>query len=485
MKTIEQLRRKLKRLRLVDLDELQECLREMPKGTPLDDALAALERSQLLTSYQSNLLRKGQTDGLIIGDYKLLYRNASGSFARVYRACSISDGSTVAMKVLRQRWSKDETMVAQFRREANVVKRLQHPNIVPILEVGRQKDYHFFTMEFVEGGNLRDFIKIRRKVEPIEALRCGLDMVEGLSYALSKNATHRDLKMTNVLMSVQGVAKLVDFGLAGDDSGTGRYFGDDVQRALEYATLEKGTNAPANDPRSDLFFLGGILYELLSGEPPWSRTRDRQQKKQLSRYQNVVPLTRSDPGIPPAVVAIVERLMQVNPEERYQNYYEVIRDLKATQSELEGGKPVEVPAESAAGTSIMVVEHRQRNQDVLRDYLGKHGFRVMMTGDADRAVQRLRSKSPPACVLMIGESIGDEVVDWMKQARSVTRRNSRVIGLFSEKQSALCEQVTEDLRMRVIKQPVTLRELRKRIEMIVKQTSFGPVKDEQHEDAAE
>ena len=149
--------------------------------------------------------------------------------------------------------------------------------VVPIHDVGSQDDYHWFTMEFVEGGNLRDFVAIRGKLSPVEATRCILDMAEGLEYALRLGITHRDLKLTNVLMSSTGVAKLVDFGLAGlegsgDSSGTGA--GDGQQRALEYAAIEKCMGAPAGDPRSDLYAIGCIAFELVVGTAPFTGSSD-------------------------------------------------------------------------------------------------------------------------------------------------------------------------------------------------------------------
>src|SRR6218665_1389137 len=132
-------------------------------------------------------------------------------------------------------------------------------------------------MEFVEGGNLRDFLKIRGKLAPAEACRFALDIARGLEYALKFGIAHRDLKSTNVLMSSTGVAKLIDFGLAADESLLNRA-GTDLQQALEYSTLEKGSGAPPNDPRSDLFFLGTILYEMVAGQEPYPRTRDREER---------------------------------------------------------------------------------------------------------------------------------------------------------------------------------------------------------------
>ncbi len=261
--TLEELKNLLVRLHLVQPDQL-ELVHSRSNTDDANVLLQALESRHLLTSYQVGKLERGETDSLVLGDYKLLYRNASGSFARVYRGASLSDGRMVGLKVLRQRWAADPRIVRLFRREADLGKKLKHEKIVPIYDVANQGDSHYFTMEFVEGGNLRDFLNIRKRLSVIEATRCLIDLAEGLEYAARMGVTHRDLKLTNVLMSTQGIAKLVDFGLAGDEVMNSEAGGDSLQRALEYATLERGTNAPANDPRSDLYFLGGDLLRTVN-----------------------------------------------------------------------------------------------------------------------------------------------------------------------------------------------------------------------------
>src|SRR5207302_1988283 len=146
-----------------------------------------------------------------------LYKIASGSFGRVYRADDPRSGRIVAVKVLRRKHSEKKHVIDLFEREGRVGMSLRHPNIVEILAVNRDQAsrQYFIVMEFVEGGNLRDFLGIRKKIEPAEGLRILEDVTAGLNYALSQGLTHRDMKLTNVLISSQGIAKLVDFGLAG------------------------------------------------------------------------------------------------------------------------------------------------------------------------------------------------------------------------------------------------------------------------------
>ena len=363
--TTEDLARELIRMRLVTDESIVDAQAHFPVTSDPVSLLKALEQQHTLTSYQVSKLRSGDGSPLVLGRCKLMYQNASGSFARVYRGCDIDNGEMLGVKVLRQRHVGDKASVAHFHREAELCMKLQHKNIVPIYDVGTQGDHHFFTMEFVEGGNLRDFINIRGKLGTTELLRCGCDMAEGLEYALRQGMTHRDFKPSNILMSSRGVAKLVDFGLAGDEK-TG---GDESVQAIEYATLEKGTGAPRNDPRSDLFFLGAVLFELATGTPPWASSRRREDRKQFSRYQGVRQVRQSDQSVPDQVADIIDRLLRINLNERYQTATEVVVDLKAALAKLDTNNEKKSIGESPRLFTVMCVEHRVKQQDLLRDYL--------------------------------------------------------------------------------------------------------------------
>lgn len=464
--SLDELRRVLLELELVAPDQLAIAVDEVAsvwrQPGPLLDLL---ERQGLLTTYQLSKLHKGETDGLVLGRYKLLYRNNSGSFARVFRACSLDDGKMIGLKVLRQRWASDPNYVKQFHREAEICQRLRHKNIVPIYDVGEDRGEHFLTMEFVEGGNLREFLKIRGQCSLIESAQCLLDMAEGLEYALSKGITHRDFKLTNVLMSTDRVAKLVDFGLASlnsTESGTD----EGNLRALEYATLEKGTGAPDDDPRSDLFFLGGAVYELLTGSPPYPATKDRSERKQLSRYTNVRQLRSIAPHVPAALSEIVDNLMRVNPNERFQSATEVVHATRKAFKEL-GSIPREDNNNNNGPKTVLCIETRPRHQDLLRDYLTKIGFRVLMMTDLQRGMTRLRS-GPTDAVLLMADSVSDdfsnglqELVRWKKSS------STAMVVVLAQSQQGWKNMLEDAGSTRVLVQTIQLRDVRRELESLL------------------
>jgi len=462
------------KLRLVTDAQLEEAKRAAADKSP-EALVAALERKQLVTPYQAGKLRANEFDALVLGDYRLTYQNAAGSFARVFRAESLSTGRVVALKLLRSRHAGDAREVAGFFREARLVQKLKHKNIVPIHDVGSEGESHYFTMEFVEGGNLRDFLAIRKKLSPAEATRYTLDVAEGLDFALQSGVTHRDLKLSNVLITTTGVAKLVDFGLGGEESG-----GADV-RAVEYATLEKATNAAADDPRSDLFFLGAMYYELLTGTPPWPYTRDRAERKQVARYRDVPRVDKLEPKLPPRVVGIVEKLMAWEPSRRYQTPAEAVADLKSVLVELgEPAKPGTLPGPDAEddpppkpsdkpAPSVLFVESRPKRQDVLRDYLGKRGFRPMFLSEPSRAVPRLE-KNPPDAVVFMGEILGDDLFDLYPKVLGLTYEQALVaVFVLSEAQAPRRSELEETATCRIIVQPLILRELRRHLQLGLKE----------------
>ncbi len=458
--TLAQLEELLLRLRLVEPAHLQEARRVLGSRVNVDALIKELEILGAITSYQSGVLKKRETDGLRLGGYKLLYRNASGSFARVFRGSAVDSAQVVAIKVLRQRFVDDPRAVMLFRREGELGKRLQHKNIVPIYEVGSDGNQHYFTMEFVEGGNFRDFIKIRKKFSPTDATKYVLDIAEGLEYALSLGLTHRDLKLSNVLLSSQGVAKLVDFGLAGQDASFAA-IDDEVDRAIEYATIEKNTGAPDNDPRSDLYFLGAIYYELLTGQPPYEPSKRREDRKLFSRYRDVRPIRSLDPSLPRAIGTIVDKLMAIDPDERYQSPTEVVADLRKLSGAAMSAPTVPEEKAPRLPPVIICVETREKQQDALREYFTKHGYRVLVLTDPIRALNRVDSDNP-AGVIFIGEALGDDVVPVFQAAvKRCKKKGVPVVLALSKKMGPIAEGLSDSPGGRVLKEAVTLRDIRK------------------------
>lgn len=428
--------------------------------------LRVMERKGYLTPLQSGKLLKEDKDGYFLGGYRLLYKIASGSFGRVYRADDRS-GRIVAMKVLRKKWSEDKHNIELFEREGRVGMSLRHPNIVEILAVNRDPITHqyFIVMEFVEGGNLRDFLTIRKKLEPGETLRILEDVASGLQYALTQGLTHRDMKLTNVLISSQGTAKLVDFGLAGvyakghmDQGGT------TVDRTVDYAGLEKATNVASGDTRSDIFFLGCVTYELLTGRSPLTMSRNARDRMQAERFKNITPIQPSEVNGPPSVIHLVETMMSLNPHERYQTPSQLMDAIRDVRRELEGKVTKEVSKNGQR--TLFLAEKDPRLQDVLRDKLKELGYRVLIAADPVRAVDRFRQQ-PFDFLIVDAMSTGENGMLLFDRIMSDADRQKvdlHGILMLAEDQAAWAEKVAERPNVGVMIQPIKLKQLLRKIQ---------------------
>src|SRR5262249_8996527 len=163
----------------------------------------------------------------------------------------------------------------------------------------------------------------------------------GLVYAHAKGVTHRDIKLTNILISSQGNAKLVDFGLA-------KYFqasskdDDKVERTVDYAGLEKATGVKPGDTRSDIYFLGCGFYQMLTGRPPLEMTRNKMARMSPHRFDKVVPIGRDEINAPPSIFHLVETMMALDPRSRYQTAPQLLDAIRSARRDVtvqQGGTP--------------------------------------------------------------------------------------------------------------------------------------------------
>src|SRR5262245_47230225 len=294
----EQLVQRIGDAGILDTRQIESLWAELgTREVSLETVIGLLLRKELLTNYQLDRLLKGEKGGYFYGEYKVLYLVGTGTFARVYRAVHGRSGRIVCVKALRKRFRDDKSMCEQFLREGKIGMQLRHPSIVPIYEVLEQPSPSL-VMEFIEGSNLREFQRMRKKLMPLESMRLTVDILSGLVYAAQQGMSHRDLKMSNVLVTSRGRAKLVDFGLAGL-AGTHTGGAEETNpRTIDYAALERATNCKNNDPRSDLFFVGVMLYIMLAGTSPISDHKDRLSRLSSGRFQNLKPIQVAEPTIP-------------------------------------------------------------------------------------------------------------------------------------------------------------------------------------------
>ena len=358
-------------------------------------------------------------------------------------------------------------------REGKLGLTLRHPNIVPIYDVGSDGKSHYLVMEFIEGWNLRDFVKIRTKIEPLQATQLMMEMVEGLHYAFEHGLTHRDLKLNNVLVTSSGQAKLVDFGLAALDES----FGDDLDdempntRTIDYAALERATGVRKDDTRSDIYFMGCIFYHMLTGQAPLMETKDRLQRMNKQRFLDVIPIQKCDPTLPHWVCTVVNKAMMLDVARRYQSPAAMLADLAIAERQLiEGGDAPSAEAAAAAmGTyveakqhTVLVVESNPKWQDIFREGFKRVNYRVLVIADPERAVARLRQDNKAAeCIVFCAQGLGDAALNGFNMLAGDDRTVSvPAVLLLDEPQKALKEQAAVAEHRIVMTMPITMKDLR-------------------------
>ncbi len=446
----------------------------------LEDVKNLLLRKGILTNFQLDRMCTGERLGFYYGPYRVLYMIGAGTFARVFRCVHRETGRVVAVKVLRKKHRDQVASVEQFLREGRMGLQLRHPNIVTIHEIENDARSPYLVMEFVEGETLREILKNRGTFGAIDSLKIMQDICAGLEFAASKGVTHRDLKLTNVLVHSSGRCKLVDFGLAAlaDVSSPEAIADCPSARAIDYAGLERTTGVRKGDPRSDLFFSGVIFYNVVCGKPALVETRDRGQRLNVARFNEIPPLVEQMPGLPDEIYAICNKALEFDPERRYQTPGAMLNDIQSAIKILENPDGViraekkaqhsileinEAEAMEGQGKTLIVVESKPDLQDILREKLKKRGYRVLIFGDPERALSKFSpDETPPAdCVVLCAADLGNLALEAFN--RFVSQEHTKhipIVMLVDPKQQHIIRGAKTSPSHVLIPMPLKVRELR-------------------------
>lgn len=298
---------------------------------------------------------------VLSGRYELHRRIARGGMAEVCLARDQLLERPVAVKILVPEFASDRNFVERFRREAQAAANLNHPNIVGVYDWGKEAGTHFIVMEYVDGRSLADILRTEGTLHPDRAADIATDVAAALGFAHRNGVVHRDIKPGNVLISSQNIVKVTDFGIAraisrgaeenltqtGSVMGTATYF-----------SPEQAQGKPV-DPRSDLYSLGVVMYEMVCGRPPFSG-----DSPVAIAYKHVqeqpTPLRHRNVDVPPAYEAVTLKLLAKNPANRYASAEDLRSDLRRFRQRVpvlaEGVLEPPVPAATRAAPATPLTE---------------------------------------------------------------------------------------------------------------------------------
>jgi hypothetical protein len=340
-----------------EIDEslsVQQRMEEMGVAESLRNVLVkrgALREGDAAIAARNAGLRSG---GEPIPGYALEARLGFGAMGSVYKAWQKGMKRHVAIKILRRDLTDDPRQVERLQREAALVGKLDHPNIVRGLDSGETDGLVWFCMELVDGETLRARITRLGRIPSEEAVRITRQIAEALVHAASHGVVHRDVKPGNILVAKDGTPRLTDYGLAKGEADDALTQLDATLGTPQYISPEQAKNPRDADIRSDIYSLGATLYAMLAGKPPFAgETMAATLTKVL--YERPKPLSTEAPDASPALAYVVERMMAKDRRHRYQTPDELLRDLR----ELEAGR-LTVPAGFKGDISEFVETRRRR-----------------------------------------------------------------------------------------------------------------------------
>lgn len=257
--------------------------------------------------------------------YELIEKIAEGGMARVYRGRDLLLKRTVAVKVLKDQMTGDAAFIRRFEREAQSAAALSHPHIVNIHDVGEQDGTYFMVMEYVDGKNLKEYIREKGRLPAHEAVNIARQIADALEQAHKAGVVHRDIKPQNILFSHEGKVKVTDFGIAIAGDGVTVTVGDEIIGSVQYIAPEQARGGLAGK-QSDLYSLGIVLYEMVTGKVPFDGESPVAVAMKHIQEQ-IVPPRQLVADLPESLEHIILKAVQKDSAERYTSAAELLEDL--------------------------------------------------------------------------------------------------------------------------------------------------------------
>ncbi len=300
------------------------------------------------------------TVGMYLADrYEIVGKVGAGGMSDVYKAKDHILGRFVAIKVLKQEFSEDRSFVTKFRTEAQSAAGLEHPNIVNIYDVGSEEGLHYIVMEYVEGITLKTYVEKKDQLSFKEAISIAIQVARGIEAAHNKNIIHRDIKPQNIIISTEGKVKVTDFGIA--RAASANTISSDVMGSVHYSSPEQARNGFV-DNRSDIYSLGIVMYEMVTGRVPFDGDTTVAVAIQHLQEEMVTPSAYA-PNLPVSLEKIILKCTQKNPDRRYQSIAELLSDLRKSLVSPNEDFVVIAPLVDNGKTKVISGEELQQIKD--------------------------------------------------------------------------------------------------------------------------
>lgn len=303
------------------------------------------------------------------GRYEITELIGVGGMADVYKAIDVMENRTVAVKILKPEFSGNEEFLRRFRNESKAIAVLSHPNIVKIYDVGFTDEIQFIVMEYIDGITLKEFIDQQGVLKWKDALHFITQILRALQHAHDKGIVHRDIKPQNIMLFTDGTIKVMDFGIARFSRIDGKTLSDKTIGSVHYISPEQA-RGDMTDERSDIYSVGVMLYEMLTGRKPFDG--ENPVAIALKHMQEApVPPREIMPSIPEALEEIVLHAMERNPAKRYQSAAEMIKDIdtfKLNPSVVFGYKGNSAPIQDEGATQYFKAVNNVDDDENYDDY---------------------------------------------------------------------------------------------------------------------
>src|SRR5579884_2743971 len=287
-------------------------------------------------------LMNGDMLGRVLkGRYKLIDERGRGNFATVYVARDLENNRIYAVKVMHLEFSNDGELQARFQREAHILLNLNDPHIVRIVDYGYENNMHYIVMDYIDGQSLRYYMSSNGPMEPLRAINYARQMTEGLETAARQGVVHRDIKPQNILINSNDMVKITDFGLARSRETVTLTQSNVFMGTAYYISPEQAESGRLADTRSDLYSVATVLFEMLTGNPPF--TGDTAVDIVIKHMNEKVPsVCRIRPDLPDDVDLFMQKAMAKLPVDRYATPREFMQALEQLEDHLQTVPPLPV-----------------------------------------------------------------------------------------------------------------------------------------------